>query len=87
MVWPTASPSGAEERRCRWADGDHVQAFLPKRRRDFRADEPHADDDNTTAGNDLLANAIGVLDRAKAVDAFEIATRNRHAAGFARPWR
>ncbi len=69
----------AEERRLRWVDGDHVQAFLSKRRRDFRADEPHAHDDDSTAGDHLFPNAIGVLDGAKAVDALEIATGNRDA--------
>ena len=67
----------AEERRLRWVDGHHVQTLLPKRRRDFRADEPHADDDGPAAGDHLRADAIGVLTRAKTVNAFEIATRNR----------
>ena len=70
----------AEERRLRWVDGDHVEAFLPKRRRDFRADEPHAHDDGSTAGHHLFPNAIGVLDRAKAVNAFKIAAGNGDAS-------
>ena len=70
----------AEERRLRRIDGDHVEAFLPKRRRDFRADEPHADDDDSAAGNHLFPNAIGVLDRAETVDAFKIATGNGDAS-------
>ena len=69
----------AEERGLRWVDGDHVQAFLPKRGRDFRADEPHAHDDDSATGHHLLPNAVGVLDRAKAVNAFKIATGNRDA--------
>ena len=71
-------PKLVEERCFRWANGDHVQTFLAERRRDFRADETHADDDNATAGNDLFPNAICVLNRAKAVDALESAPRNRH---------
>ena len=69
----------AEERRLRGVDGDDIQAFLPKRRRDFRADEPHAHDNHSATGNHLFPNAIGVLDRAKTVNAFKIATGNRDA--------
>src|SRR5688572_28811552 len=43
-----------EERCLRWIDGDDVQAFLPERRGDFRADKPHADDDDSTTGHDLF---------------------------------
>jgi hypothetical protein len=69
----------AEEWRLRRVDGDDVQAFLPKRRRHFRADEPHAHDDDSAAGNDLLPNAIGILDGAETVNAFKIGTGNRDA--------
>ena len=69
----------AEERRLRGVDGDDVEAFLSKRRRDFRADEPHADDNHSATGDHLFPNAIGVLHRAKTVNAFEIATGNRDA--------
>ena len=69
----------AKERRLGRVDGHQLQAFLAKRRRHFRADEPHAHDDDAAAGHDLFPNVIGVLDRAKAVDAFEMATRNRDA--------
>jgi hypothetical protein len=70
----------AEEPRLRWVDDHHVQAFLPRRRRDFRADEPHAHDHGSAAGNHRCPNAIGVLNRAKAVDALKIATGNREAS-------
>ena len=69
----------AEERRLRRLDGDDVQAFLPKRCRDFRADEPHAHDDDPATGDHLLPDAIGILDRAKAVNAFKLAAGNRNA--------
>jgi len=39
--------------------------------------EPLPVDDDSAAGHDLFPNAIGVLYRAKAVDALEIATGNR----------
>jgi hypothetical protein len=69
----------AEERRLRWVDRDDVEAFLLKRRGDFRTDETHAHDDDPAAGDDLLPNAVGVLDGAETVDAFKIGTGNRDA--------
>ncbi len=69
----------AEERRLRWVNGDHVQAFLPERSRDFRADEPHADDDDSATSHHLFPYAIGILDRTKTINAFKIAPGNRDA--------
>ena len=69
----------AEERRFRRVDGHNVQAFLPKRRRHFRANEPHTHDDDSATGRHLVPNAIGILDRAKPVNAIEIASGNRDA--------
>src|SRR5207253_6417321 len=70
----------AEEGRLRWVDDDHLQAFLPKRRRDFRADEPHTHDHGTTTGNHFRPNAIGVLNRTKTVNAVQIDAGNRHGS-------
>ena len=69
----------AEERRCRRVDGHNVQAFLPKGRRHFRADEPHTHNDDSATGHHLVPNAIGILDRAKPVNPIEIAAGNRDA--------
>jgi hypothetical protein len=68
-----------EERCLRRIDGDNLEVFLPKRRRDFRADEPHAHDDDSATGNHLLPNTVGVLDGAKTVNTFKIATGNGDA--------
>ena len=69
----------AKERRLGRVDGHQLQAFLAKRRRHFRADEPHAHDDDAATSHDLFPNAIGGLDRAKTVNAFKIAAGNRDA--------
>jgi hypothetical protein len=78
MVWPTASPS---TRKSGVFDGSMATTSrpLPKRRRHFRADEPHAHDDDSAAGNHLFPDAIGVLDRAETVNAFKIGTGNGDA--------
>jgi hypothetical protein len=70
----------AEERRLRWVARDHVQAPLPERRSHFRANEPHAHNDDSATGHHLFPNAIGVLHRTKTVNAFKIATGNRDTA-------
>src|SRR5207247_1647600 len=70
----------AEEGRLRWVDDDYVQAFMPNRRYDFRADEPHTHDHGTATGNHLRPNAISVLNRTKAVDTVKIDAGNRHAS-------
>ena len=69
----------AEERRLRWVARDHVQAPLPERRSHFRANEPHAHNDDSATGHHLFPNAIGVLDRAKTVNTSKVTAGNRDA--------
>ena len=77
----------AEERRCRWVDRDHVQTFLPKRRRDLRTDEPHADDDGSTAGNHLLRECDRRPGPCEVRRCLRDRSRESRYAGFARLWR
>ena len=58
-------------------DRNHIHACLPKRCRDFRTNEPHADDYRPATGPHLGSNTIGVVNRAKAVDAFELSAWRR----------
>src|SRR5687768_1842465 len=76
---PDRLAEDAEQRRFCGLDGDDIQAFLSQRCGDFRADESHPDDNDAATGTDFGFDAIGVFNRTKAINAFELATRNRDA--------
>ena len=55
-----------------WIDGGDLEAFVAERRRNFAADESHADHDRLAARTHLGAQSIRIADIAKTVDTFEV---------------